>query len=69
MAALKIVCCGAVPLLAGLASTLAIGTILGIGAGIIALVGAVAVIAIRARRPSGLQPPATVEQRDGERED
>lgn len=69
MAAFAIVCCGAIPLLAGLASTVAIGAILGVGAAIIALVGAVAIVVIRARRVSRLEPRATAEQHHSDPED
>lgn len=50
IAALAIVCCAAFPLLAALAGSVAVGTILGAGAGILAGVALVAVVASRARR-------------------
>lgn len=48
--AFAVVCCGALPLVAALASTLAIGAVLGVGAGILAIVAVVGAVAIRLRR-------------------
>lgn len=50
IAALAVVCCGALPLLAALASILAIGATLGAGAGILAIAAVAGAVAIRMRR-------------------
>lgn len=49
IAAVAVACCAALPLLVALAGGVAIGTLLGIGAGALALGGAVMLIAARGR--------------------
>jgi hypothetical protein len=63
VAAVAIVCCAALPALAGAFTGLALATIFGVGGGLIALIAAVSltVILVRARRrrscrPSGQRP-------------
>jgi hypothetical protein len=55
--ALAIGCCAAAPLLVALAGSIAVGTLLGIGAGAIALILLVALVVLRARRRATCQPP------------
>jgi hypothetical protein len=52
VAAVAIVCCAALPVLAGALAGLALATLLGLGAGLIALIGAATTTAmvLRARR-------------------
>ena len=52
--ALAIGCCAAVPLAAALAGSIALGTLVGIGAGAIALIALTALIVLRARRRARL---------------
>jgi hypothetical protein len=46
-----VVCCAAIPLLAGLLGATAVGSVLGVGAGGLALVVVLALIVARSRRP------------------
>jgi hypothetical protein len=48
--ALVIGCCAAVPLLAALAGSVAVGTFIGVGAGAVALVALVGFLVLRSRR-------------------
>jgi hypothetical protein len=48
--AFAVLCCAGGPLLAAVAGGLAFGAVLGIGAGVAALIGLVAVVVLRARR-------------------
>ena len=48
--ALAVVCCAGLPLLVGLAGGLALGAVLGAGAGIVAVVSLTALVLARARR-------------------
>ena len=50
IAAFAVVCCAALPLLAALAGSLALGTLLGVGAGIGALALLVMLVVLRTRR-------------------
>jgi uncharacterized protein (DUF58 family) len=59
IAALAVICCGAAPLLLALFGGLAVGAVLGLGAGLIALVtlAALALAARRRRRAECEVPP------------
>ncbi len=50
VAAFAIVCCAGLPLLAALAGSVAIGTVVGVGAGIVAAVLLAAAVSLRSRR-------------------
>jgi hypothetical protein len=54
--ALVIGCCGAFPLVVVLASSVALGTLLGIGAGIVALIALLGLLVVRARRRAACEP-------------
>jgi hypothetical protein len=60
IAMLAIGCCAGVPLIAALVGSVAVGTLLGVGAGIVVAIMLVAavVVRIRARRRGG-EPPAS----------
>lgn len=55
IAAFAVVCCAAFPLLAALAGGVALGTILGVGAGLVAAAVLVGLIVVRARRRRACQ--------------
>lgn len=55
--ALAIGCCGVLPLAVVLASSVALGTFLGVSAGIVALIALVGVILVLARRRSACETP------------
>jgi hypothetical protein len=59
VAAVAIVCCAALPVLAGAFAGLALATILGVGGGVLALIAALVAIPIvvRARRGRSCPPP------------
>ncbi len=63
--ALAVVCCSALPLVAAFAGSIALGAVLGVGAGVVALVGLVALVVLRARRRAACatpeSPPAAIE--------
>ena len=66
LAVFAVTCCAALPLLAVLAGSVAIGAVLGIGAGAVALGGLVAliVVRVRARRRCRTSPdPSATEER------
>ncbi len=48
--AFAVVCCAALPLVAGVLSGVALGSVLGVGAGVLAVVVVIALVAARARR-------------------
>jgi hypothetical protein len=50
LAAVAVVCCAAVPLVIALAGTVAVGTVLGVGAGLVAAVLLSVWVAVRFRR-------------------
>lgn len=50
MGALVVVCCAALPLVAGVLGGVAIGAILGVGAGVLALAVLATLVLLRARR-------------------
>lgn len=50
LAAFAIGCCAALPLVAAFAGSIALGTVLGVGAGVVALTVMVALLVLRARR-------------------
>ena len=58
---LAVACCAGLPLLVGLAGGLALGTVLGVGAGVLAVgvLMALALVRLRRRRACGLRIPAT----------
>jgi hypothetical protein len=57
VAAVAIVCCAALPALAGAFAGLALATVLGVGGGVIALIAAVsATVVLRARRRRSCPP-------------
>jgi hypothetical protein len=51
-----VACCGVVPLALAAVSSLAIGTVLGVGAGILALVAVTALLIVRRRRRRACAP-------------
>jgi hypothetical protein len=57
IAAFAVVCCTALPLLAALAGSVAIGTVLGVGAGLVAAVVLVGLALARVRRRRACEPP------------
>lgn len=57
MVALSVACCGALPHVAAFAGSIAVGTVLGVGAGIVALFGLVAIVALRVRGPASCVRP------------
>ena len=57
IAAFAIVCCAALPLLAALAGSVAIGTVLGVGAGLVAAVLLVGLVVALVRRRRACEPP------------
>lgn len=59
LAALAVVCCGAVPLIAAFAGTLALGALLGIGAGVLAIAAVAGGLLIRTRRSRSCIIPAS----------
>jgi hypothetical protein len=61
--ALVVGCCGALPLAVAIAGGVALGALLGVGAGAVALIAVVSLIVVRARRRSACQAP---EPRHGE---
>jgi hypothetical protein len=65
-AVVAVACCAGLPLMLALAASAGVGTMLGIGAGIVAaalLVGAVVILAVRRR--GAYQTPARQERGDG----
>ncbi len=66
--ALAIGCCGVLPIAVVLASTVAVGALLGIGAGLIALIAIVAIVVVRARRRAASEsPPSSTQGRAASR--
>lgn len=63
VAVLAVVCCGAVPLLVALASTVALGAILGVGAGILALAALAAAVTVQLRRRHACRTDAAAPRR------
>jgi len=55
--ALRVACCGGLPHCVVLASRVALGTSRGVGAGIVALVGLVALVVVRVRRRAACKTP------------
>jgi len=58
IAAFAVICCAGFPLVAAIAGSLALGTLLGAGTGILAAVMLIALIAIRVRRRRACQTHA-----------
>ena len=61
--ALAIGCCAGLPLIAAVAGSVAIGTLLGVGAGLVGLIVLVAIIVLRVRarqRAVAPRPPSSV---------
>jgi hypothetical protein len=56
--ALAIGCCGALPLAVAIAGSVAIGTVLGVAAGAVALIVLVTLVVVRVRRRSACEAPA-----------
>ena len=54
-----VVCCAGAPLIAGLVGGIAVGSVLGVGAGVLALIVVAAVVAWRARRRRGYAASAS----------
>ena len=59
LGALVVGCCAGLPLLAALAGSVAIGTVLGVGAGLLALVGLAILVIVRARRRAKCKAPGS----------
>jgi hypothetical protein len=59
-----VACCGVVPLALAAGSSLAIGTVLGVGAGILALVALTALLIVRTRRRRACAPPGIAQRAD-----
>jgi hypothetical protein len=53
LAAIAVVCCAALPLLAALSGGIAVGAVLGIGAGVLAVIGLVALVVLHQRSRRG----------------
>lgn len=63
--ALAVACCAGLPLLAGFAGSLALGTVIGVGAGALSLIALVGFVVLRSRRRAACKAPVRVEHRDG----
>lgn len=61
-----VLCCAALPLLAGLLGGIAVGSVLGVGAGVLAVLVVVVLIVARSRRPRAGGPSAAVSDHGGE---
>lgn len=66
IAAVAVLCCAALPLLAGLLAGVAVGRVLGVGVGVLAVLVVVALIVARLRRGRAGGPSAAVSDRGGE---
>jgi hypothetical protein len=62
---LAVVCCAAAPLLVGVLGGIALGSLLGVAAGVVAVIGLTALVVVRTRRrracaapTAGLESPA-----------
>lgn len=60
---LAIGCCGLLPIAVALSGTIAVGTMLGIGAAAVALIVVIAVVVARARRRAACETPQRLGQR------
>jgi hypothetical protein len=63
--AFGVACCGGVPLALAALSSLAIGTVMGVGAGILALVALTALVIVRVRRRRACAPSGIEQTTDG----
>jgi len=59
IAAFAIVCCAGLPLLAAVAGGVALGTVLGVGAGLVAVLLLVGAVVMRARRRRACKAPSS----------
>ncbi len=66
VAAFAVVCCAGLPLLAGLLGGIALGSVLGVGVGALAVVIVSALIVARGRRQRACAPPDVAMRHGGE---
>jgi uncharacterized membrane protein YhaH (DUF805 family) len=59
VAAVVVVCCAGLPLIAGVVGGIALAAVLGVGAGILALAALIAVVAITVRRRRACEQPGS----------
>lgn len=67
IAVLAVVCCAVLPLLAVVASSVALGTVVGVGASVVAFVGLTVLVVLRTRRRRACAPPASAPRPGGSR--
>lgn len=64
--AFAVVCCAGLPLVAGVLGGVALGSVLGVGAGVLAVVVVIALVVLRARRQRACATARVTTRRGGE---